>query len=137
MLVTVCLLKQAVVTWLLYAREREKARENSKTLILKDSSIRSIWTCLTASPCYSTNTRERCNANCCCNILPVFGIFVIDYVFRRQVLFYLLLTMSSNVKCCYNYLLLCLQTLSVVLFVVVVCVCVRVCVCGRLTVFSL
>ena len=27
-----------------------------KTLILKDSRVRSIWTCLTASPCYSTNT---------------------------------------------------------------------------------
>ena len=32
-------------------REREL---NSKTLILKDSSIRSIWTYLTASLCYTT-----------------------------------------------------------------------------------
>ena len=30
-------------------------KENLKTLILKDSSIRSIWTYLTASPCYTTN----------------------------------------------------------------------------------
>ena len=57
-------------------REREKKRErggqrreregegerkrtwNSKTLILKDSSVRSIWTYLTASPCYTTNTNK-------------------------------------------------------------------------------
>ena len=32
-------------------RERERENSNSKTLILKDSSVRSIWTCLTASPC--------------------------------------------------------------------------------------
>ena len=32
------------------------SNSNSKTLILKDSSIRSIWTYLTASPCYTTNT---------------------------------------------------------------------------------
>ena len=31
-------------------REREIDRSNSKTLILKDSSVRSIWTYLTASP---------------------------------------------------------------------------------------
>ena len=37
-------------------RERERERENSKILILKDSSVRSIWTYLTASPCYTTNT---------------------------------------------------------------------------------
>ena len=37
-------------------RERGRGRDNSnsKTLILKDSSVRSIWTYLTASPCYST-----------------------------------------------------------------------------------
>ena len=57
-------------------REREKKRERggqrrerggegerkrtwySKTLILKDSSVRSIWTYLTASPCYTTNTNK-------------------------------------------------------------------------------
>ena len=43
-------------------RERERKRENlnsnSKTLLLKDSSVRSIWTCLTASPCYTTNTER-------------------------------------------------------------------------------
>ena len=33
-------------------------RENSKTLILKDSSVRSIWTYLTASPT-NTNMRKR------------------------------------------------------------------------------
>ena len=32
---------------------------NSKTLILKDSSVRSIWTYLTASPCYTTNTNKH------------------------------------------------------------------------------
>ena len=32
-------------------RERERENSNSKTLILKDSSVRSIWTYLTASPC--------------------------------------------------------------------------------------
>ena len=37
--------------------ETEKyENSNSKTLILKDSSVRSIWTCLTASPCYTTTT---------------------------------------------------------------------------------
>ena len=30
--------------------ERERENSNSKTLILKDSSVRSIWTYLTASP---------------------------------------------------------------------------------------
>ena len=43
-------------------RERERKRENlnsnSKTLLLKDSSVRSIWTYLTASPCYTTNTER-------------------------------------------------------------------------------
>ena len=34
---------------------------NSKTLILKDSSVRSIWTCLTASPCYAKNTNKHVN----------------------------------------------------------------------------
>ena len=39
---------------------REGGRENWnwKTLMLKDSSVRSIWTYLTASPCY-TSERER------------------------------------------------------------------------------
>ena len=31
-------------------RERENSNSNSKTLILKGSSVRSIWTYLTASP---------------------------------------------------------------------------------------
>ena len=36
-------------------------RENSssKTLILKDSRVRSIWTYLTATPCYTTRQREK------------------------------------------------------------------------------
>ena len=34
---------------------------NSKTLILKDSSIRSIWAYLTASPCYTTNINKHDN----------------------------------------------------------------------------
>ena len=40
-------------------REGEGGNSNSKTLIIKDSSVRSIWTCLTASPCYSTNTNKH------------------------------------------------------------------------------
>ena len=42
-------------------RERDTERENSnsKTLILKDSSVRSIWTYLTASSCYTTNTNQH------------------------------------------------------------------------------
>ena len=32
---------------------------NSKSLILKDSSVRSVWTCLTASPCYTTNANKH------------------------------------------------------------------------------
>ena len=32
-------------------RETDRKNSNSKTLILKDSSVRSIWTYLTASPC--------------------------------------------------------------------------------------
>ena len=41
-------------------RETENSISNSKTLILKDSSIRFIWTCLIASPCYTAKTeRER------------------------------------------------------------------------------
>ena len=31
---------------------------NSKTLILKDSSVRSIWTYVTASPCYTISTKS-------------------------------------------------------------------------------
>ena len=38
---------------------RERENSNSKTLILKDSSIRSIWTYLTASPCERERQRER------------------------------------------------------------------------------
>ena len=34
----------------------ERENSNSKSLILKDSSVRSIWTYLTAGPCYTTNT---------------------------------------------------------------------------------
>ena len=40
-------------------RDTENSDSNSKTLILKDSSVRSIWTCLTASPCYATNTNKH------------------------------------------------------------------------------
>ena len=37
-------------------RERERERNSiSKTSVLKDNSVRSIWTYLTASPCYTTN----------------------------------------------------------------------------------
>ena len=40
-------------------RERERENSNSKTVILKDSTVRSIWTYLTAGPCYSTNTNKH------------------------------------------------------------------------------
>ena len=36
-----------------------KENSNSKTLIFKYSSVGSIWTCLTASPCYTTNTNKH------------------------------------------------------------------------------
>ena len=46
---------------------REKSNSNSKTLILKDSSVRSFWIYLTASPCYTTNTNKHDNTtNKCC-----------------------------------------------------------------------
>ena len=38
---------------------KRRERESSKSLILKDSSVRSIWTYLTASPCYTTNTNKQ------------------------------------------------------------------------------
>ena len=44
----------------------EKRTCNSKTLILKDNSVGSIWTCLTARPCYATNTNKHgYNTNRC------------------------------------------------------------------------
>ena len=42
-------------------RERERELETRKLLILKDSSVRSIWTYLTANPCYTTNTNKHNN----------------------------------------------------------------------------
>ena len=39
--------------------QKERENSNSKTLILKDISVRSIWTYLTASPCYTTNTNKH------------------------------------------------------------------------------
>ena len=44
-------------------RERQRERENSKSkaVILRDSSVRSIRTYLTASPCYTTNTNKHGN----------------------------------------------------------------------------
>ena len=48
-------------TSLSYSRERERENSNSKTLIPKDSSVRSIWTYLKASPCYATNTNKHDN----------------------------------------------------------------------------
>ena len=42
-------------------RQTDRDRENSKTLILKDISVRSIWTYLTASPCCTTNTNKHDN----------------------------------------------------------------------------
>ena len=48
--------------------EGERENSNSKTLILKDNSVRSIWTYLTVSPCYTTDRqteteRQRQNSN--------------------------------------------------------------------------
>ena len=40
-------------------RETQRERENSKTLILEENSVKSIWTYLTASPCYTTNTNKH------------------------------------------------------------------------------
>ena len=40
-------------------REEGNSNSNWKTLILKDSSVRSIWTYLTASPCYTLNTNKH------------------------------------------------------------------------------
>ena len=40
-------------------RRTERERENPKTLILQDSSVRSIWTYPTANPCYTTNKHKR------------------------------------------------------------------------------
>ena len=45
-------------------REREGGggcSNSKKTLIFKDSSVRSTWTYLTASPCYTTNTNKHDN----------------------------------------------------------------------------
>ena len=36
-----------------------RQNSNSKTSVLKDSSVGSIWTYLTASPCYATNTETE------------------------------------------------------------------------------
>ena len=59
-------------------RSERDLNSKSKTLILKDSSVRSIWTYLTASPCYTTNTnrhereRER-ESLCVCMCVWVWG----------------------------------------------------------------
>ena len=58
-------------------RERETHRQtensNSKTLIHKDRSIRSIWTYLKASPCYSnTSKQERESIPGTCTVLSKF-----------------------------------------------------------------
>ena len=65
---TLCLLTEAMITQT-YRHKQNRAhvykRENwsstSKTLLLKDSSVRSIWTYLTVtvSPCYITNTNKH------------------------------------------------------------------------------
>ena len=39
--------------------DRDRENSNTKTLIPKDSSVRSIWTYLTASPCYTTHTNKH------------------------------------------------------------------------------
>ena len=53
-----------VLTTFLYSyinclEDRVERNSNSKTLILKNSSVRSIWTRLTASLCYTTNTNKH------------------------------------------------------------------------------
>ena len=47
-------------------QERERENSNSKTLILKDSSVGSIWTYLTASPYYTTNKERERNKSTLC-----------------------------------------------------------------------
>ena len=39
--------------------DRQRERERELELILKDSSVRSIWTYVTASPCYTTHTNKH------------------------------------------------------------------------------
>ena len=39
--------------------KRERERSNSTTIILEDSSVRSILTYLTASPCYTINAEKK------------------------------------------------------------------------------
>ena len=52
--------------------ERERENSKSKTLILEDSSVRSIWTSLTASPCYTTNPNKHDNTtNIICTIMQL------------------------------------------------------------------
>ena len=64
-----CTFIQTTLKWTQEIRERggrrerggERENSNSKSLILKDSSVRSIWTylTLTASPCYTTNINKQ------------------------------------------------------------------------------
>ena len=56
--------KPTKLTWIeaglgRWGEEKERESSNSKSLILNDSSVRSIWTYLTASPCYTTNTNMQ------------------------------------------------------------------------------
>ena len=52
---------------------RERERENSKTLILKDSSVRSIWTYLTASFREREREREREVGNSSVELFIAYG----------------------------------------------------------------
>ena len=54
------------IHWLFCAKKKmhtppkKKMRERERTwIIFKDSSLRSIWTYVTASPCYTTNTNKH------------------------------------------------------------------------------
>ena len=40
-------------------RQTDRQNSNSKTFVLKDSNVKSIWAYLTASPCYTTNTNKH------------------------------------------------------------------------------
>ena len=51
-------------------RERERESSNSTTLTPKDNSIRSIWTCLPATPCYTTKVQTRIEKKAIASMYP-------------------------------------------------------------------
>ena len=55
--------KNKTKTKTIHSSVRERENSNSKTLIVKDSSVRSTDWDLTASPCYTTNTTLQTQTN--------------------------------------------------------------------------